>query len=140
MGESQVVGNRSKQSKTYTGTNKPVTPIQPIANYWNFTDGEINKDYFDNPKLYDLLITPNNGIYWLSSRYAYGTSATSWFFGMMWIRPDGKMAEGKLYESNNAEAAVSGCGIRPIISVPKTSCNIRQGGTNGETYHIEPRG
>ena len=68
MGESQVVGNRSKQSKTYTGTNKPITPIQPIANYWNFTDGEINKDYFDNPKLYDLLITPNSGIYWQIGR------------------------------------------------------------------------
>ena len=140
MGESQVVENRSKQGAVVTGTGKPMTPIQPIANYWNFTNGDISPDYFDNAKIYDLIVTPNAGMYWLSSRYAYGTSATDWFFGMMWILgPEAEMSEGQLYRSNNEAGSVPNCGIRPIISIPKSSCNIRQGGTNGETYHIEPK-
>ena len=71
MGESQVADNRSKQDTVVTGTGKPMTPIQPIANYWNFTNGDISPDYFDNAKIYDLIVTPNAGMYWLSSRYAY---------------------------------------------------------------------
>lgn len=85
MGESQEVKNRSKQSRLYKGTRTPITAINPIKNYWNFTNGIIEKDYFDSTKLYDLIVTENSSMYWLSSRYAYGNSATDWYFGLMWI-------------------------------------------------------
>ena len=29
-------------------------------------------------------------------------------------------------------------GIRPIVCIPLTSCNITEGGLNGADFHIEP--
>ena len=141
MGESQVVENRSKQSKTYTGTNKPITPIQPISNYWTFPGtGAIYEENLIATQLYNLIATENGGYYWLSSRYTSGegTANTNWYFGMMSMRGD-RLVNGQLYRGDNQETGQTSSGVRSVVIIPKISCNIRPGGNNGESYHIEPK-
>ena len=97
--------------------------------------------YFINENLYRVVFTDTSDNYWISSRYTEGsgTEAANWEFGMS-VMLGQQLAKGILYKGDGAEAEVTSCGLRPVIIIPKTSCNIRPGGTNGETYHIEPKG
>ena len=141
MGESQVAENRSKQSEIHTGTNKPITPIQPISNYWTFPgSGQMYEENLVATALYDVIVPSTTTYYWLSSRYAQGESAVGegWYFGMMRML-GATLSNGQLYRGNNETSEVTSCGVRPVVIIPKTSCNIRPGGNNGESYHIEPK-
>ena len=149
MGDGVVLEHRSMQEKELTGAQTTITPVSPLINYWSYTFNR-SGDGLANPDFYKLLVRPaeeanDNSNYWLSSRSTEKESNTKWHFGLQKIESQ-TLTSGRLYTSTVAatptgtESTINNAGIRPVVIIPKSSCIISNGGDNGETYHIQPRG
>lgn len=149
MGDSAEINHRSMQEQEWTGDNTTITPVLPLINYWSYTFNR-SGDGLANPDFYKLLVRPaeeanDNSNYWLSSRSTEKESDTLWHFGLQKVESQ-VLTSGRLYSSTVAatptatESTINNAGIRPVVIIPKSSCIISNGGENGETYHIQPRG
>lgn len=151
MGLSKLTENTSKRlwirytENLFPSIMETVTEINPVITAMNYTFRP-NDAGLVNPKYYKLIVRDpeNTGDpmwYWLASRYISGENTADgpkFYYGILNIQGS-KLSTGQLYSSDGESSTVSGCGIRPVVIIPKESCTISMGGTNGETYHIAPK-
>ena len=136
MRDNVVVNNRSIQNKIYSGSDRTRFSSKLKSNYWTKA---FESNYFINEEFYYIL--KNGYSYFLSSRYIQGRDESSLNgYGMMRLIDRNSLINGAMLLGSDKAEIQQSLGVRPVIIIPKSICNIRQGGNNGETYHIEPKG
>ena len=142
QGASDWENNRETAYNLTTNTTTSST-YNPYYSLWyngsmNTASAWIHKAY------YDMVMTPvktsnsSNNYYWLSSRYVNHYSSTDCNFGLQIVNSRGVYDGMGLYNRKSGSASSSGgtLAVRPLVSIPLSSCYLTEGGTNGEDLHI----
>ncbi len=125
--------NRSYQQDWILGYGGGSGTINVIHSHWNvgFTE-EKKEEQWKNGIYYELAVCPSNcKEYWLSSRFTRVGKPTSEFGLYAMNRSNSK---GFLWGDETVNSAyydaVPSNALRPIVSIPLTSCSITEGGNN----------
>ena len=90
-----------------------------------------------NSTYYDMVMTPaQSKAYWLSSRSVILSSSIC-DFGLQYVSSDGVGGYNVYYSNGNASG--SRYAVRPLVSIPLTSCVISTSTDSNFDYHIEAK-
>ena len=130
---SSAVNNRSTAYSLTTGTTTSISGVSPWYSYWYNTSMNTSSAW-TNSTYYDMVMTPaQSKAYWLSSRYVYLASGYC-RFGLQGMTSYGVRGD-YLYHSDGYTDDFSRA-VRPLVSIPLTSCVISTSTDSNYSYHI----
>lgn len=136
-----AINNRSIAYELTVGGASRRTSIKPYYTYWLNNNTNVVTAYTN--KNYKELVTDSasRSSYWLSSRFVCPWSGSYWCYFGLQVVYYGSVGSASIYNfsSGSASSKSYSNAVRPLVSIPLTSCILTESETAGMDYDIKAK-
>lgn len=138
--KTNAINNRSTAYSLTTSTTSSSASISPYYALW-YNSSMNTTSAYTNAKYKELVTDPaSTRTYWLSSRCVSPYSSSNCYFGLQYVNSSGVDYYNLYrYYSGSALSSTRRDAVRPLVSIPLSSCTLKASATSGMDYDISPK-